>query len=140
MRGVNRKDLQTLTALRLREAQTLYKAKEYSVAYYLAGYALECALKACIAKSFKRHDFPDRKRVVESYTHDLKKLALLANIEESRLLLAEADPKFRNNWALIVRWSEESRYAIFEEQACKDFLDAIMERHHGFMPWIKQYW
>ncbi|MBB6146333.1 HEPN domain-containing protein [Silvibacterium bohemicum] len=137
---MNRKDLQQLANLRLREAQALYRARQYSGAYYLAGYAVECALKACIAKNSKRHDFPDKKRVIESYTHDLEKLALLANLEESRLLLAQEDPIFQDNWASIVRWSEESRYRIIEKQACNEFLNAIMERHHGLMPWIKQLW
>ena len=29
-------------------------------AYYLMGYAVECALKACIAKQTKRYDFPPK--------------------------------------------------------------------------------
>lgn len=33
----------------------------YDGAYYLSGYAVEWALKACIAKNVKRYDFPDRK-------------------------------------------------------------------------------
>jgi hypothetical protein len=140
MSEMNRKDLQTLAVVRLREAQALDKAKEYSGAYYLGGYAVECAFKACIAKNFKRHEFPDKKSVIESHTHDLRKLAFLANLEQPRLLLAQADPRFRDNWALIVRWSEESRYSIFDGQACHEFLDAIMERRHGLMPWIRQHW
>jgi hypothetical protein len=40
-------------------------------AYYLAGYAVECALKACIAKETKRYEFPDKKRVDSSYSHNL---------------------------------------------------------------------
>jgi HEPN domain-containing protein len=137
---MNRKDLQILANTRLREAQILYRAKEYSGAYYLAGYSIECALKACIAKKVRKYEFPDKKSVVESYTHDLKKLALLANLEQPRLLLAQTDPIFLENWALIIRWSEESRYNIFEEQACKEFIDAIMNQRHGLMPWIKQHW
>ena len=43
-------------------------------AYYLAGYAIECALKACIAKATRRYDFPDRKKVDASHTHDLREL------------------------------------------------------------------
>lgn len=137
---MNRRDLQNLANVRLREAKVLYRARKYSGAYYLAGYAIECALKACIAKGFKRHEFPDKKNVIESHTHDLKKLASLANLEQSRLICAQSDPVFRDNWALIVRWSEESRYTTSDEQACKEFLDAIMEKRHGLMPWIKQLW
>ena len=54
---MNRTDLQKLSNARIREARILFAAGEYSGAYYLAGYAVECALKACIAKSVKRHDF-----------------------------------------------------------------------------------
>ncbi|MGB7136749.1 MAG: HEPN domain-containing protein [Acidobacteriaceae bacterium] len=60
---MNRKDLQSLANTRLREARVLFRAKEFSGAYYLAGYAVECALKACIAKQYRQHDFPDRKTV-----------------------------------------------------------------------------
>jgi len=31
-------------------------------AYYLAGYAVECALKACIAKGTQRFEFPDKRK------------------------------------------------------------------------------
>jgi len=43
-------------------------------AYYLAGYAVECALKACIAKKTQRHEFPDKRRVDASHTHNLIQL------------------------------------------------------------------
>ncbi|HLF84399.1 MAG TPA: HEPN domain-containing protein [Blastocatellia bacterium] len=58
---MNRNDLKLLAVTRLREAKVLLANGEYSGAYYLAGYVVECALKACIAKRTKRHDFPDRK-------------------------------------------------------------------------------
>jgi hypothetical protein len=35
--------------------------------YYLAGYPVEFALKACIAKSTERHDFPDKRRANQSH-------------------------------------------------------------------------
>ena len=65
---MNRKDLQRLTRLRLAEARVLLAAAKYDGAYYLAGYAVECALKACIAKQIKRFDFPDKKLVIDSHT------------------------------------------------------------------------
>src|SRR5919106_3680906 len=45
------------------------QAGEPSGAYYLAGYAVECGLKACIAKQVRRHEFPDRTTVNQSHTH-----------------------------------------------------------------------
>jgi len=47
---VNRRDLQALSRIRLTEAKALLRLGHYDGAYYLAGYAAECALKACIAK------------------------------------------------------------------------------------------
>jgi HEPN domain-containing protein len=47
---MNRSDFHRLTEIRIKEAKVLLDRKCYEGAYYLAGYAVECALKACIAK------------------------------------------------------------------------------------------
>jgi hypothetical protein len=67
---MDRKDLRALSRVRLSEARALLKAELPDGAYYLAGYAVECALKACIAKETQRYEFPDKKRVNSSHTHD----------------------------------------------------------------------
>lgn len=72
MGGVNRKDLQSLARTRLAEAKILLDAGRSDGAYYLAGYAVECALKACIARGTQRHEFPDKKTVDASHTHNLR--------------------------------------------------------------------
>jgi HEPN domain-containing protein len=53
-----RKDFQRLADLRAGEAAFLAKGGREEGAYYLGGFAVECALKACIAKQTRRHDFP----------------------------------------------------------------------------------
>ena len=58
-----RTDLQRLSRLRARDARTLFAAGQYDGVYYLGGFAVECALKACIARKTQRHEFPDRNRV-----------------------------------------------------------------------------
>jgi len=78
---MNRTDLQRLTRLRLREARVLFDNRRYDGAYYLLGYAVECALKAYIAKQTKRYDFPDKKFVNDIYTHDLNKLLSVSGLE-----------------------------------------------------------
>jgi HEPN domain-containing protein len=55
---MNRRDFQKLALIRIADAQVLFQNGRYDAAYYLAGYAVECALKACIAKQTMRHDFP----------------------------------------------------------------------------------
>jgi hypothetical protein len=109
-------------------------------AYYLAGYAVECALKACIAKATLRHDFPERKRVEDSHTHNLEKLVKLANLEEARLEQAERDAVFRNNWELVKAWTEQSRYVKHETAKAKALVGAVNDRQHGVMVWIRQRW
>lgn len=47
---MNRLDLQNLALARLEEVEVLLNNHKYSGAYYLSGYVIECALKACIAK------------------------------------------------------------------------------------------
>ena len=47
---MNRNDFQQLADVRINEAEALLVQGKYDGAYYLAGYAVECGLKACIAK------------------------------------------------------------------------------------------
>jgi HEPN domain-containing protein len=61
---INRKGLQDLSKLRLNEAEALLRSNHPDGAYYLAGYAVECALKACISKRTQRYDFPDRQSLI----------------------------------------------------------------------------
>ena len=60
---MNRKDFQRLSALRLKEAKALLGY--FHGAYYLTGYAAECALKACIAKRTQKYNFPDKHRTAD---------------------------------------------------------------------------
>jgi len=81
---MDRKDLRSLSRVRLLEARALLKAGLPDGAYYLAGYAVECALKACIAKETKRYEFPEKRRVNASHTHDLADLLKVAELQDFR--------------------------------------------------------
>jgi len=89
---LNRNDFQELARIRLREAEALLEAGCFDGAFYLMGYVVECALKACIAKQTKEYDFPDRKTVNASYTHDLEDLLGVAGLKPERDRLSKADP------------------------------------------------
>ncbi len=67
--------------VRLREAKLLLSASAPDGAYYLAGYAAEFALKACVAKRTERHDFPDKVRANRSWTHNIKELINVADLK-----------------------------------------------------------
>jgi HEPN domain len=68
--------------VRLEEANALLSLGFYDGAYYLAGYAVECALKACIAKGTLRYEFPDKKKVESSYSHNLRDLIKVAGLRK----------------------------------------------------------
>src|SRR5436189_755299 len=107
---MNRKDLQGLANERARDAKTLLDARHYSGAYHLAGLAVECALKACIAKRSKRHDFPDKKFAADCFDHDLTKLRKLAALDAAFAVAAQTTPALDINWMIVKDWTIESRY------------------------------
>jgi len=137
---MNRTDLQRLSNTRIREAKILFAAGEYSGAYYLAGYAVECALKACFAKAVRRYDFPEKGSADKVFTHDLPALLKLAKANVELEAERKANPRFANCWDEVVKWSETSRYFVWTKDQAEVLLDAILRRKDGVMPWIKQRW
>lgn len=137
---LKRRDLRELAALRLREAQSLHRSGFWSGAYYLAGYAVECSLKACIARRTERHEFPDKRRADKSYTHKLEDLlgvaGLAPQLQEAKL----ADERLASNWRLVTEWSEEARYKLHSETDATAFLEAVQNRKDGVLSWLKKHW
>lgn len=137
---MNRDDFQQLAKLRLREAKILLDNGCYEGAYYLAGYAIECALKTCIPKQTQRDDFPDRKFVSDIYTHDLNRLMNLAGLEAD-YRIRKADSVFERNWMIVKDWSEQARYEHGVSAAiANDYYSAVTSRRNGIMPWIRKWW
>jgi len=137
---MDRKDLQSLSRWRLLEAKALLRAGLPNGAYYLAGYSVECALKACIAKSTRRYDFPDKQRVDASYTHSLRELVKLAGLEKGLADLKKEDKDFKKSWELVESWREVSRYEVHTSAEAGELIEAIGARNHGVIRWIKLFW
>jgi HEPN domain-containing protein len=138
---VNRSDLQELTRQRLREARILLRANTPAGAYYLAGYAVECALKACIARKTRRYDFPDKDSVNQSYTHELSALLRIAGLKQQLDDELKSRREFKINWTLVKDWNEESRYdPTTDMRKARDLYRAITNRHSGILPWVRRYW
>lgn len=138
---MNRTDLQTLCDLRAKEAQLLLDSRCFEGAYYLLGYAVECALKACIAKQVREHDFPDRKLVNDSYTHDLEKLLHVSGLQAEFRTEVAINPALEVNWTIARGWSEEARYSVRRaEEEVRNFFVAILGEQSGVFPWLKKYW
>jgi HEPN domain-containing protein len=126
--------------MRARKAKALLKSGFNSGAYYLAGYAVECGLKACIARQTRRHDFPERQRVEKSYSHSLVLLLELARLDAVAEDRAQHDVLFRKNWNLVKTWSEQGRYRMYSSDEADALVEAAANRTHGIVPWIKRYW
>jgi HEPN domain-containing protein len=138
---MNRTDFQNLAELRLEESKALLAAGFPDGAYYLAGYAVECALKACIAKRTREHDFPDKALVLESHTHSLKELLRLAVGKTAWETEISANPALDRNWTILLTWSETGRYEKGRTaQQAADLIDAIENAKGGMLPWVRQRW
>jgi HEPN domain-containing protein len=121
---MNRKVFQELTKIRVREARTLLDADHYPGAYYLIGYAVECALKACVSKQVKRYDFPDKKFANAAYTHGLEDLVGIAGL--SLDLKRDRNESFRYDLGIT-------------RQQARDLYSACTGRN-GILSWIKRRW
>jgi len=137
---MNRSDFQRLAGLRLNEARALLDAGLPDGAYYLGGYAVECALKACIARRTQEHDFPDKRLVEKSYTHDVERLIEAAGLADSLKGALAQNLGLKLNWETFRQWSEQSRYESNSTQDARDLLNAIEDRAGGLLSWIQLHW
>jgi HEPN domain-containing protein len=136
-----RVEFQQLAQERLEEAKALLDLGKWGGAYYLAGYAVEFALKACIIKTLMETDaFPDKDFSKNCYTHSLDKLVRLAKLDNVRGTATKADPDLLTNWALTRDWSEEKRYHRIEKAEAEALYTAISDTLHRVFPWIKTLW
>jgi hypothetical protein len=124
----------------LTEATALLRLGLFDGAFYLAGYAVECALKACIAKGTRKGEFPDKKKVESSHSHNFLQLIKVAGLDEACLQRAGKDPAFQSNWDFVQSWSEQSRYRRHRQESARALLAAVSDRRHGVITWIKQQW
>ena len=138
---MNRADLQEISNLRVEEARVLLRNGYYSGAYYLIGYAVECALKACISKQIRRYDFPNRKLVNDSYTHDLERLLGVPGLKEELDSESAGNQALEGNWSIVKDWSEQSRYrSDIPENEARDLFSAVTARRNGVLSWLMRWW
>jgi HEPN domain-containing protein len=136
---VKRKDLQVLAETRLTEAQVLFQNRKFDGAYYLAGYAIECAIKACVARNTRRFDFPDKDLANQVYTHDLTKLLTPAGLAQIFKDEFRGNPALEVRWGVVKDWSEQSRYETHSRKKANDIIDAV-GHPQGILACIRKYW
>jgi HEPN domain-containing protein len=139
---MKRRDFKKLSQMRIADAQALFQQRRYNAAYYLAGFAVECALKACIAKLTARYDFPPKKEMVgQFYSHDLVRLLKSARLDGALSIDLSANHDLKNNWNIVKDWKVDVRYEwSITRPMVKNLLDAITDTSNGVLQWIEKYW
>ena len=140
---MNRAELRQLAEDRVLDAGALLAAQRWSAAYYLAGYSVECGLKACITAYvennahviFERRDFS-----AKCWTHNIEDLLTLADPTNARKQDALNDPILGQNWAVVKDWAETARYEQKTEAQATDLYNAITDKVHGVLLWIRARW
>jgi hypothetical protein len=135
---MTRADFKKLAKLRLKDAKILLAAGQYDGAYYLAGYAVECALKACIIKKLRTSDsWPEKGFSFDCWKHDLNLLADLAGL---RVAIENAG-QVTKNWLIVKDWTENRRYEHgATKQTASDLYNAINDPANGVFQWLKARW
>jgi HEPN domain-containing protein len=128
---------------RVRDAAALLKLRRWSAAYYLAGYAVECGLKACVVAYVKRHIeviFRERRFSEKCWTHDFEELLKVAQLMAQRDADAAANPTLHLNWQVVKNWSETARYERKTRVEGEGLYRAVTDPASGVLPWIRNHW
>jgi hypothetical protein len=141
--AMTRADFQRLALDRLADARAMLAAKRWSAAYYMAGYAVECGLKSCILARVAVAPeliFEDRRFSEKCWTHDLDQLVILAGLKTVLGTDCAANVDLVENWKTVKDWTEVSRYAHWTKTKAEKLYNAIADKKHGVMLWIKGHW
>lgn len=131
------------------EAKTLQNSGHYGASFYLAGYAVECGLKAAVCKTLQIDVFNLPTELHRGFkTHRLDHLIVLAGLskklaediaaDESLSFAANSFVKTPDSVANWQSWSEEVRYNVTDcsSNACSNFIDNV----EVFLTWLKNHW
>ena len=119
----------------------MLKASLFSGAYYICGYAVECALKACICKNTNQFDFyPHPKVVQKAWTHNFGNLIEVSGLKSTFDAERQTNSELNVNWQIVEDWSEDSRYENHEQKEAEDLYTALTDPAHGVLQCIERYW
>ncbi len=117
-------DFEQMARDKLVDADCLFKGNRFDGAVYLAGYALEIALKVRLCKNNGLLSFPEKKDECSSLTnkwfiHSLVKLESHSGLNLSSSHLTE--------WSIVKNWDVEARYKNSQASQldARDFLDSV---------------
>ena len=140
---LTREDFQLLSGRHQKDAQSLLEKNGPEGAVYFAGYAVECALKACIAKHMREGHFPPRRKFVEDcYVHDIAKLFQTAELWTLFTDAQKLNPGLNASWQLVKIWNEQKRYDVqtVSQDEAEAFFKAVVDPTDGVLTWIRSHW
>jgi hypothetical protein len=138
--GLKRTELRATAQAKLDDALLLLNHKRYSNAYYLAGYAVEIGLKACIAAQVSAETIPDKYFIQNILNHQFSTLIGLAGLATVLKENKDNDADFAANWAVCSEWSPDSRYVPVDPTSSQYLIAAITAKKSGVFEWIKIHW
>lgn len=112
----------------------------------MAGYALECALKACVFKVYVDSEliFKEKKKMGvlndKYWTHDLEALLKLAELTADFGRDRGANVNLERFWSAVKDWSVDDRYEQKTEPAARDIIEAISNDPDGVLTWLQARW
>lgn len=137
---MHRANLQIVAEAKLEDAKFLLQHERASNAYYLAGYAVEIGLKACITKQIVSETIPDLVFIKSIYSHNIRELAKVAGLTSQLVSKQTSASDFATNWAIVCEWGPTDRYNLIRQDDATLLISAIDEPQHGVLPWIKAHW
>ncbi len=138
--GHKRADLRANAQAKLDDAMFLLQNGRFANAYYLAGYAVEIGLKACIAAQIRAETIPDKSLINNILKHSARDLIPLAGLATQLKEQQDKDPDFAANWAIVSEWSPDARYETHDPTSAQTITDTINDPKSGVLQWIKTYW
>ena len=139
---MNQAEWQTLAVERLQDAAALMAGGRWAFAYYVAGYAVECALKSCVLARLVVTGwvFSDKANAKDCLTHDFKKLVEVAGLRPELDARLATNVPFRTRWNTAVGWTVDSRYVPRTRAEAEVLYEAIGHDPDGVLKWIQTYW
>ncbi len=100
--------MRAIARARVRDAQALLRARRFDGVFYLAGYAIEVALKARICRTLRWSGFPETSSEFNGLqslrTHDLEILLRFSGVE------GRVKGRFLAEWSAVLAWNPGKRY------------------------------
>jgi len=115
----------------------LLASREWAGAYYLLGYAVECAPKSCITKQFDKQMLYEWNYLRGIHTHQLDQLLSFSGLGDD----LRKDRALDLKWTIAKDWTEQARYdPTISESTARDLFRACVTPKVGVLPWLRKRW